>query len=188
MLGRSSPRAGVTWLLAILLVVVPLGAGAQQRRKVPRIGILWAYSQSVTLPFADTFRRTLQAMGYVEGRTIMLEERWADGSLDRLTSLAAELVRLDVDVIVAASTPAVQAVQKATKTIPIVMTLVTDPVETGVVPSLARPGGNVTGLSLMHPELSGKRLALLEEIVPKNARVAGTRWRAHRVAGSDVSE
>ena len=111
-------------------------------------------------------------MGYVEGRNIILEERWAEGRFDRLPSLAAELVRLNLDVIVTASTPAVQAAQQATKTVPIVMTLVSDPVEDGVVTSLARPGGNVTGLSLMHPELSAKRLALLKEVVPRLSRVA----------------
>jgi putative ABC transport system substrate-binding protein len=114
----------------------------------------------------------LRGLGYVEGRNILLEERWADGTSDRLPALAAELVRLNVDVIVTASTPAVQAAQQATKTVPIVMTLVSDPVASGVVASLARPGGNVTGLSLMHPEVSGKRLALLKEVIPKLSRVA----------------
>jgi putative ABC transport system substrate-binding protein len=111
-------------------------------------------------------------LGYVEGRNIVLEERWADGRFDRLPPLADELSRLKLDVIVTASTPAVQAAQRATKTIPIVMTLVSDPVEDGVVASLARPGRNVTGLSLMHPELSAKRVALLREVVPKLSRVA----------------
>jgi putative ABC transport system substrate-binding protein len=139
---------------------------------VPRVGILWAYSPSVTSILADAFRQGLRGFGYVEGQNIVLEERWAEGRFDRLPSLAAELSRLNLDVIVTASTPAVQAAQQATRTIPIVMTLVSDPVEDGVVASLARPGQNVTGLSLMHPELSAKRVALLKEVVPKLSRVA----------------
>jgi putative ABC transport system substrate-binding protein len=165
-------RARVGTLLALLLLVPPLTAEAQQVGKVPRIGILWAYSPSVVSIFAEAFRQSLRGLGYVEGRNIALEERWAEGRFDRLPSLAAELVRLNVDIIVTASTPAVQAAQQATRTIPIVMTLVADPVESGVVASLARPGGNVTGLSLMNPELSGKRLALLKEVIPKISRVA----------------
>lgn len=155
-----------------VLVAASLAAEAQQAGKVPCIGILWAYSPSVVSPFAEAFRQGLRGLGYVEGRNIVLEERWAEDRFDHLPSLAAELVRLNVDIIVTASTPAVQAAQQATRTIPIVMTLVTDPVETGIVASLARPGGNVTGLSLMHPELSGKRLALLKEVIPKISRVA----------------
>jgi putative ABC transport system substrate-binding protein len=155
------------------ILAAPLAAEAQQPSgKVPRIGILWAYSASVVSILRDALRQGLQGLGYVEGRNILLEERWAEDRLDRLPSLAAELVRLNVDVIVTASTPAVQAAQQATKTIPIVMTLVTDPVESGVVVSLARPGGNVTGLSVMNPEISGKRLALLKEVIPKLSRVA----------------
>lgn len=108
----------------------------------------------------------------MEGRNIAIEERWSEGRFDRLPSLAAELVGLNVDVIVAASTPAARAALQASRTIPIVLTLVTDPVEAGFVASLARPGGSVTGLSMMNPELSGKRLALLKEVVPKVSRVA----------------
>jgi putative ABC transport system substrate-binding protein len=121
-------------------------------------------------------------LGYVEGQNIVLEERWAEGAFDRLPSLAAELVQVNVDIIVAATTPAARAAQRATKTIPIVLTLVTDPVEGGFVASLARPGGNITGLSLMHPELAGKRLALLKEVVPKASRItvlwSPSTWRA----------
>ena len=170
-------RARVSAVLALLLLVAPLMAGAQQGAKILRIGILWVYSPSVGSVFADAFRLGLRELGYVEGRTILLEERWAEGKFDHLPSLAGELVRLNVDVIVTASTPAVQAAQQATRTIPIVMTLVTDPVESGIVASLARPGGNITGLSLMHPELTGKRLALLKEVVPKVRRV-GVFWSA----------
>ena len=166
----SLARASI--VLTVLLFMAPLTAGAQQGGKVPRVGILWGYPPPLASAFADAFRQGLRGLGYVEGRNILLEERWADGTSDRLPALAAELVRLNVDVIVTASTPAVQAAQQATKTVPIVMTLVSDPVAAGVVASLARPGGNVTGLSLMHPELSGKRLALLKEVIPKLSRVA----------------
>ncbi len=162
---------GLVVVLALSLTPAPLVAEAQLG-KVPRIGILWAYSPPVVSPFAEAFRQGLRGLGYVEGQNIVLEERWAEGRFDRLPSLAAELVRLNVDIIVTASTPAVQAAQQATRTIPIVMTLVADPVESGIVGSLARPGGNVTGLSLMHPEVSGKRLALLKEVIPKLSRVA----------------
>jgi putative ABC transport system substrate-binding protein len=175
---RATPsRARLSAVLALLLLVAPLMAAAQQGARIPRIGILWVYSPSVGSVFADAFRQGLRGLGYVEGRTIVLEERWAEGKFDRLPSLAGELVRLNVDVILTASTPAAQAAQQATRTIPIVITLVTDPVESGIVASLARPGGNITGLSLMHPELTGKRLELLKEVIPKVRRV-GVFWSA----------
>ena len=159
----------------VLLLHFALIANAQQAGKIPRIGVLWGYSPSDVARFGKAFRQSLADLGYVEGRNIALHERWSEGKSDRLPSLAAELVRLNVDVIVAASTPAARAAQEATKTIPIVLTLVTDPVGDGFAASLARPGGNVTGLSMMHPELSGKRLALLKDIVPKASRVAVVR-------------
>jgi putative tryptophan/tyrosine transport system substrate-binding protein len=158
--------------LSTMLFALCFPATAQQPKKVPRIGVMWLYSPDIASPFAEAFRQGLRGLGYVEGQNIALEERWAEGRFDRLPSLAAELVRLNVDIIVTASTPAAQAGQQATRSIPIVMTLVSDPVESGLVGSLARPGGNVTGLSLMHPELSGKRLELLKEVIPKVSRVA----------------
>src|SRR5262245_6699440 len=163
---------GLAVVLAVSIVVVPLVGDAQQGGKVYRVGILWPYSSSIAAPFAGAFRQGLRDAGYVEGRNIVVEERWAEGSFDRLPSLAADLVGRKVDIMLIASTPAVQAAQKATQTIPIVMTLVSDPVEDHIVTSLARPGGNVTGLSLMHPELSGKRLGLLKEVSPRVSRVA----------------
>jgi ABC-type uncharacterized transport system substrate-binding protein len=155
-----------------VLLAAPLAVEAQQAGKVPRIGVLWPYSPAIATPFGDAFRQGLGRLGYVEGRNIALEERWADGKFDRLASLAAELIRLKVDVLVTASTPATQAAQQATKTTPIVMTLVSDPVDSGFVANLANPGGNVTGLSYMHPELSRKRLELIKDIIPKVSRVA----------------
>ena len=165
----SATAAG---LLLLLLLFTPLIAWAQQASKVPRIGVLWGYSPSDVSGFAESLREGLRRLGYVEGRNIVIEERWSEGRSDRLPSLAAELARLNVDIIVAASTPAARAAHKATRTIPIVLTLVTDPVEGGLVASLARPGGNVTGMSMMSPELSGKRLAMLKEVVPTLSRVA----------------
>ena len=154
------------------LLAAPLATQAQQPGKVPRVGILWSVSFAITSPWGAAFRQELGRLGYVEGRTILLEERWSEGKSDRLASLAAELLRLNVDILVTTTTPAALAAQQATKTIPIVMTLVSDPVESGLVASLARPGANITGLSLMHPDVSRKRLELLKEVVPQVSRVA----------------
>src|SRR5262245_48547465 len=150
----------------------PVTVYVNRTGKLYVVGSLCPYSSSIAAPFAGAFRQGLSDAGYVEGRNIVVEERWAEGSFDRLPSLAADLVGRKVDIMLVASTPAVQAAQKATQTIPIVMTLVSDPVEDHIVTSLARPGGNVTGLSLMHPELSGKRLGLLKEVSPRVSRVA----------------
>ena len=160
------------WIVTLLLLGISTLAEAQQPKKVSRIGVLWLYSPAIASPFAEAFRQGLRELGYVEGKNIVIEYRHADGKYDRLPSLAVELVRLNVDVIVTASTQAAQACQQATRSIPIVMTNVSDPVESRLVSSLARPGGNVTGLSLMHPDLSGKRLELLKEVIPKLSRVA----------------
>lgn len=162
-------------IVALAGLVVPLPADAQQPAKVPRIGILLAGSPPTPparLPPLEAFLQGLRDLGYVEGRNIAIEYRWAEGKLDPLSDLAAELVRLKVEVIVTSSTPAVQAAKKATSTIPIVMAAVGDPVVTGLVASLARPGGNITGLTLLAPELAGKRLELLKETLPTLSRVA----------------
>ena len=131
----------------------------------------------VALPSAvsdriEAFRQGLRELGYVEGKNIVFELRYADGKLDRLPALASELVRLNADIIVTAGASPTRAAKAATSTIPIVMTQVGDPVGSGFVASLARPGGNITGLSILAPELSGKRLELLKEIIPKLSRVA----------------
>ena len=163
-------------------ILIALGMGAfaapltslaqQQPAKVPRIGFLQASSPSVNRHFADAFRQGLRAFGYVEGQNIAIEERWAEGKFERLPDLAAELVRLKVDVIVVGSTPGSRAAKQATTTIPIVMVNVGDPVGTGLVASLARPGGNVTGLSDLTVDMSAKRLELLKEVAPTASRVA----------------
>ena len=147
-------------------------AQAQQPTKIPRIGFLTATSPSAVAARIEAFRQGLRELGYVEGKNIVIEWRYAEGKLDRLPALAAELVRLKVDVIVTAGPAATRAAKEATATIPIVMAQDNDPVGNGFVASLARPGGNITGLSTLAPELSGKQLELLKEIVPKLSRVA----------------
>ncbi len=147
-------------------------AEAQLPTKVPRIGYLSASSASVALPRTEAFRRGLRELGYVEGNNIVLEFRYAEGKFDHLPALAAELVRLKVDIIVTAGPIVTRPVKEATATIPTVMTNDSDPVGSGFVASLARPGGNITGLTGLARELSGKRLELLKEIIPKISRVA----------------
>ena len=160
--------------LVLSVLAVPLAAEAQQAGKVYLIGFLSPSSPSDSRnPLRlGALRQGLRELGYVEGQNIGIESRWAEGKYDRLPDLAAELVRLKVDVIVTYSPPAIQAAKQATQTIPIVMGGVIDPVATGFVASLARPGGNLTGLSLMAPELVGKQLEILKEVVPKVTRVA----------------
>ncbi len=156
--------------LALGILAGPLAAEAQQPGKIRRIGILRPGAPPD--PYVEAFREGLRELGYVEGQSIAIEYRWAEGKLERLPDLAADLARLKVDVIVTATTPGVQAARRATSTIPIVMAAVGDPVGTGLIASLARPGGNITGLSLLSPELSGKRLELLKEAVHKLSPVA----------------
>ena len=146
------------------LLAAPLSVEAQQ--KVPRIGVLEANPG-----FENAFHEGLRHLGYVEGKNIVIEWRWAHASAERFAELAAELVRLKVELIVATNNPAAAAAHKATKTIPIVMVIVTDPVRLGFIASLARPGGNITGLTIQAPEIAGKRLQLLKEAVPHLSRV-----------------
>jgi putative tryptophan/tyrosine transport system substrate-binding protein len=158
--------------LCAMLLALSVSAEAQQPGKIPRIGYLALPSISTLSPRIETFRQGLRELGYVEGKNIIIEYRSAEGKLDRLPVLAAEFVRLKVDVIVTPGAPVARAAKEATVTIPIVMTQIGDPVGSGFVASLARPGGNITGLSTLAPELSGKQLELLKEIVPKLSRVA----------------
>ena len=158
--------------LCSMLFALCSHAEAQQPTKVPRIGYLTAASLSSIAARIEAFRQGLRELGYVEGKNIVIEWRSAEGKLDRLPELAAELVRLKVDVIVTSGPTMTRAAKEATSTIPIVMAQDTDPVGNGFVASLARPGGNITGLSTLSPELSGKQLELLKEIVPKLSRVA----------------
>ena len=163
----------------VLIVTLMLGAFAglvtaegQQAAKVPRIGVLHPGAQATSGHFAAAFDQGLREHGYREGQNIVLERRFAEAKVERIPEIAAELVRLKVDVIVTATDTPIAAVKQQTQTIPIVMANSTDPVGTGFVASLARPGGNVTGLSSIAPELNGKRLELLKEALPGLSRVA----------------
>ena len=149
-----------------------LTAEAQDAPRVPRVGYLFSFTPAEGRHLWEACRQGLRELGYVEGRNIILEPRWADGQYERLPGLAADLVRLNVDVIVVAATPGSLAVKAATNTIPVVIVAVGEPVKTGLVASLARPGGNVTGLSLLTAELSGKRLDLLGRVLRSVPRVA----------------
>jgi putative tryptophan/tyrosine transport system substrate-binding protein len=161
----------VTLILGLL--ATPLAAEAQPAAKVPRIGVLSNNSlASASVHYLEPFRQGLRDLGYVEGQNITVEYRFAEWHEERLAALAAELVRLPVDVLVTLAAPATRAARQATTTIPIVFMIVNDPVGQGFVASLAWPGGNVTGLSTLSSELSGKRLELLQEAVPGLRRVA----------------
>jgi putative ABC transport system substrate-binding protein len=159
-------------LVAMMLLAVGVTAQAQQPTKVPRIGYLSATSPSANVGRIEAFRQGLRELSYVEGKNIVIEWRSTDGKFDRLPALAAELVRLKVAVIVTSGGAPTRRAKEATSTIPIVMTNDPDPVGDGFVASLARPGGNITGLSTFAPEVSGKRLEILREVVPKLSRVA----------------
>ena len=158
-------------ILAVTLLVASSCAEAQPARKVPLVALLLTGSRAESEPMTAAFRQGLRDLGYVEGRNIALEPRWADLP-QRLSGLATDLVRGKVDIIVTQGTPAAQAAKRATSTIPIVMATAGDPVAIGLVASLARPGGNVTGNSILGPDLAGKTLELLKEIVPGASRIA----------------
>jgi ABC-type uncharacterized transport system substrate-binding protein len=157
--------------LSAFLIVLSFPVAAQQIGKVLRIGFLDASTASGIAVFLDVFRKELSKLGWIEGKNITFEYRFAEQKRERLPELAADLVRLKVDLIVAIATPSVLAAKSATTTIPVVMTNVGDPVGEGLVASLARPGGNVTGFSSLSPELNTKRLEILKDAVPKLARV-----------------
>ena len=159
------------WLLAVLLATA-FPAQAQQPAKVWRIGYV---TSGGALSSIEPLRQTLRGLGYIEGKNIAIEFRSAEAKTDRIPGLVAELVQLKVDVLVLPALTAIRAAKQATKTIPVVMVANFDPVETGIVDSLARPGGNITGLSTLQRELSGKRLELLQEAVPQISRV-GVLW------------
>jgi ABC-type uncharacterized transport system substrate-binding protein len=157
-------------------LTAPFASFAQQPTKSARIGFLAPTSPQVLSTRLQAFRDGLRELGYVEGKNLQLEVRWGEGKLERLATLADELVQAKVDVIVAATSPSVVAARQATQTLPIVMPVSSDPVGDGLVASLARPGGNITGLSLMAPELGQKRLQLLQETFPKVSRAVAVLW------------
>jgi ABC-type uncharacterized transport system substrate-binding protein len=166
----SKKRIGFAF--GALLFALSFPAWAQQSKKVPRIGYLSVLSPSSDSARLEAFRKGLAELRYVEGQNIAIEPRYTEGKLDRLPDLAGELVRLNVDVIVAGGSTAIRATKNATKLIPIVMAHGSDPVELGYVASLARPGGNITGLTHLAPELGGKRLELLKDMIAQLSRVA----------------
>ncbi|MGH7950056.1 MAG: ABC transporter substrate-binding protein [Candidatus Binataceae bacterium] len=176
--ARPETRAGGVWrrhcalVLALLTFALPLPLDAQPAPMIPKIGLLTPSSPAGSGHLVEAFRQGFRELGYVEGKTFVLEARYGDGRSERLTELARELVRLKPNVIVTSTDLATAAVRRQSRTIPIVMALSTDPVGTGFVASLARPGGNVTGLSNITAELGGKRLELLTEAVPGLSRVA----------------
>ena len=167
-------RRKLVGIVALALTFAMCGAvvEAQQPKKVPRVGYLIGASPSASLARTEAFQQGLRELGHVEGKNIVIESRYAEGKLDRLPKFATELVGLKVDIIVSSGGTPTRAAKEATVTIPVVMAQDNDPVGNGFVVSLARPGGNITGLSSVAPELSGKRLELLKEIVPRLARVA----------------
>ena len=161
-------------LVAVVLLAVAVIAEAQQPGKVPRIGYLSRRGEPTAAnpdPNADAFRRALRDLGYIEGKNILIEFRYAEGKTDRLKDLVAELMQLKVDVFISGTIQGVRAAKHATQSIPIVMAITGDPVADRLVNSLARPGGNITGLTRLTQDLSGKRLELLKEVVPGIARV-----------------
>jgi putative ABC transport system substrate-binding protein len=182
--SRVSKR--ICWVaLGTLFFGLCLSAGAQQSAKIPRIG----YVSNRVKPSPDSpdsgeaaFRQGLRDVGYADGKNIFIEHRYAEGKEDRLPELVAELIQLRVDVIVSATIRGIRAAKQATKTIPIIMVTTADPVAAGFVESLARPGGNVTGLTRLTRDLSGKRLELLKESIPKVSRV-GVLWDSSGQAG-----
>jgi putative ABC transport system substrate-binding protein len=167
MMDRRAFLAGT----GAVLLATPLAAEAQQARKVPRVGYLSVFSSSNPYPPSEAFWQGLHDLGWVEGQNIAIEWRFAEGKAQRLPDLAAELVRLRVDLIFAETTPAARAAKQATTTIPIVFSPIADPIGSGLVANLARPGGNITGITFMAPELGGKRLELLKQAVPGMIRV-----------------
>jgi ABC-type uncharacterized transport system substrate-binding protein len=164
---------GLLVTLALAILVAPRATDAQPVGKVWRIGVLQAFSPTVSEPFVEAFRQGLRALGYVEGQNFAGEYRWAHGQVEALPALAAELVRLPVDLLFVGSTAASLAARDATQTIPIVFVGVADPVGAGLVASLARPGGNLTGRSFQNAELGPKRLELLREVSPRQVSRVG---------------
>jgi len=173
-------KAAVSSFLIAAMLLVVAGIEAQQPAKIPRIGFFSSVGDPNTpSPNREAFRQALRDLGYIEGKNIRIEYRDHEGMNDRIPSLVAELVQLKLDVIVVSALPAIRAAKQATKTIPIVMVATQDPVATGLIDNLARPGGNITGLSRLTRELSGKRLEMLREVVPGMSRV-GVLWNTDR--------
>jgi putative tryptophan/tyrosine transport system substrate-binding protein len=173
---KKAALLSIPVVVAVVLLALAVIAEAQQPTKIPRIGYLdTSGDPSAPSDRLEAFRQGLRDLGYIEGKNILVEPRYAEGQLDRFPSRVAELVQLKVDVLIVSALPAIRAAKQATKTIPIVMVTLQDPVAAGLIDSLARPGGNITGLTQLGRELSGKRLELLKEAVPRISRV-GVLW------------
>jgi putative tryptophan/tyrosine transport system substrate-binding protein len=168
----DSKRREVMILLCGAAAAWPRAAGAQEPSKLPNIGILVPNTRSAAAEWIDALVIRLRELGWIEGRTITIEYRWVEGHTERFAEIAAELAKLKVKIIVTSGTPAVMALQQATNTIPIIFATAGDPVSTGLVASLARPGGHTTGLATIGDDLVGKRLELLREVVPNLSRLA----------------
>ena len=163
---------GIGFIITLGILLGSLATQAQQTGNVYRIGFLGNSTAALEANLVGPFREGLRDLGYVEGRNVMIEYRWAEGKYDRFPALIGELLALKVAVIVTAGTPATLAVKKATTSVPLVMTAVGDPVGTGIVPSLSHPGGNITGLTAISTEMDAKRLELLREVVPSVSYIA----------------
>jgi putative ABC transport system substrate-binding protein len=178
------------FLIASTALALPLRSAAQQRARMAVLGYLWpGVPQNNTDIRLEAFRKGMRELGYEEGKDYRLEIRWGEGRLERMPPLAAELVRMKVDIIIGASSPAYLAARDATKTIPIVIPVSSDPVGDGIVASLAHPGGNITGISLMAPELGAKRLQLLKQMLPRPSRSVAVMWNpAYKGMGARFRE
>lgn len=168
--------------------LAPLAAFAQQPARIPRVGFLGGGSSVGNADRIGAFRQGLSELGYVEGKTIVIEQRWAEGKLDRLPAMLAELVRLNIDIIVSAGPTVTKVAKDANVAVPVVMGFDDDPVHSGFVASLARPGGSITGLSTLSPGLSGKQLEVLKEIIPKVTRVAAIGSVTHPGTAQSLKE
>jgi putative tryptophan/tyrosine transport system substrate-binding protein len=185
---RARSRRALLIAAGLSLVLGPAPAFAQTSQKVPRIGVLRTQARGTADPAADGLRQGLRDLGYVEGQNVHLEFRWAEGRPDRIPGLATELVQLGVDVLVTGGEQAILALKQATATIPIVMGASNDPVGAGLVASLAHPGANVTGMTVVSPELSRKRLQLLKEVLPRASRIAVLSNPSYPGTALDVAE
>jgi putative ABC transport system substrate-binding protein len=180
-----STKILILFCLLITVLLMTGSAEAQQPGKVPRIGFLSGRDPKTPGPYIEAFRQGLRDLGYVEGKNILVEYRYAGGKLDQVPRLVAELVQLKLDILVAGFTLGIREAKEATKTIPIVMVATFDPVATGIIDSLARPGANITGFATLLRELSGKRLELIKEVIPRISRV-GILWDAN-APGPNIS-
>src|SRR6516165_2585810 len=173
-MGKQMRRRQFITLLGGATVAWPLSARAQQDGRVPRVGVLISVAESDPegQSWFKAFMQGMQAVGWTDGRNIRIDVRWGDGEVDRMQKLAKELLDLQPDVVFAVTTPSVKAVLRETHTIPVVFTLVTDPVAQRLVESLVRPGGNITGFTILEPEIAGKLVQVLKEIAPATARAA----------------